>query len=350
MAQDVREDRLTEGELSSAGKHLAKRLLVIDAMNVMHMGTGPVGRQLDCLSILPIVRYFVRRGHAVEIVMPEFCIYKNCFKNSHIWKELAALRLLILVPYMVHDDLVALTVARDSCGSVITQDKFRDHLACFPQLYQVRSRNIVLSFMNNEKATIFFTSAKGDKYYKHYFSCMNYSFGQFYSLPEDDDYDLVKDEKWSKNRRNEVLKYIDKIYGLAEAQYVLARGQRSSNGNSHTKAPKSPFSVDTYKNIVKEGKKTKKSKKQKSTVVQQNLGALLCWRNTAERQELKYQLKKRLNGMCQRCSTSGFMEDNLQISDSTDFLILQETLNNKDLGDGTRTVRYKELFSRYQSS
>lgn len=47
---------------------------------------------------------------------------------------------------------------------------------------------------------------------------------QFYSLPEDDDYDLVKNEVWSEERRKEVLRRIDEIYGLAEAQCIPAEG------------------------------------------------------------------------------------------------------------------------------
>ncbi|EFO19380.1 hypothetical protein LOAG_09114 [Loa loa] len=68
-------------------------------------------KQLDCLSLLPIIRYFVKR-RTLEVVMPEFCIYKSA---------LSALKLLILVPHMVHDGLLALIVTRDACGSVIIQ-------------------------------------------------------------------------------------------------------------------------------------------------------------------------------------------------------------------------------------
>ncbi|MCP9259285.1 hypothetical protein DINM_002242 [Dirofilaria immitis] len=275
-------------------KNAAKRLLIIDAMNVMHMrmktnNNSQSQKQLDCFSILLIMRYFVRRGHAVEVVMPEFCIYKKCFKNFYIWKDLNALKLLILVPYMMHDDLVALTVARDACGSVITQDKFRDHLACFPQLRQVRSRNIKLAFMNDVEKPVFFTNAKGDKYYKGHFMCMNYTFEQFYSLPEDGDYDLVKEEKWSENRRKDVLKCIDKIYGLAEAQYMLAEGWQRARRNCKN----------------------------------ENMKALLCWRNTAEKQELKYQLQERCNGAHQRYINFNFTEDSLPICESSSLRTFQ---------------------------
>lgn len=52
---------------------------------------------------------------------------------------------------------------------------------------------------------------------------------QFYSLPEDDDYDLVKNEKWSEERRKEVLGRLDEIYELAEAQFMLAKGLLQTN-------------------------------------------------------------------------------------------------------------------------
>ncbi|KAM3723764.1 NEDD4-binding protein [Dirofilaria immitis] len=300
-------------------KNAAKRLLIIDAMNVMHMrmktnNNSQSQKQLDCFSILPIMRYFVRRGHAVEVVMPEFCIYKKCFKNFYIWKDLNALKLLILVPYMMHDDLVALTVARDACGSVITQDKFRDHLACFPQLRQVRSRNIKLAFMNDVEKPVFFTNAKGDKYYKGHFMCMNYTFEQFYSLPEDGDYDLVKEEKWSENRRKDVLKCIDKIYGLAEAQYMLAEVEQLPKCNNLVNMSSS---TDIYEKIVKDGKE------QEGIAKNENMKALLCWRNTAEKQELKYQLQERCNGAHQRYINFNFTEDSLPICESSSLRTFQ---------------------------
>nr|CDP99675.1 Bm10793, isoform h [Brugia malayi] len=280
-------------------QHSAKRLLIIDAMNVMHMRTNHAGRtqkQLDCLSLLPVIRYFVRRGHAVEVVMPELCIYKKCYKNFHIWKDLRALKLLILVPHMMHDDLVALTVARDACGSVITKDKFRDHLACFPQLHQVRSRNINLTFISNMKKPMFFTNAEGDKFYAGYFMCVNYAFEQFYSLPEDDDYDLVENEKWSEERRMKVLERIDEIYRLAEAQYKF---------------------VKEYESIK----------------------ALFYWRSTAEKQELEYQLQG-------RCSDAYMQtKNNLHSFDSSVPLFVHENTsdrNSKSNGSKSSSVIIEE--------
>ncbi|OZC11602.1 hypothetical protein X798_01463 [Onchocerca flexuosa] len=313
-------------------ENAAKRLLIIDAMNMMHMrskasSSGRTEKQLDCLSILPIMRYFIRRGHAVEVVMPEFYIYRKCFKNFHIWKflkfsvfwllffkDLNALKLLIVVPYMMHDDLVALTVAKDSCGSVITQDKFRDHLKCFPQLCLVRSRNIILAFMNDEKKLKFFTNAKGDKYYKDYFMCMNYAFEQFYSLPEDDDYDLVKNEEWSEDRKNEVLECIDKIYGLAEAQHIFAEVEQLTRCN--------PFPANIHQKIIRN------DEKQEGIIEDKSVKALLCWRNTAEKQELEYQLQERCNDTCQRCITSSSSEESLTIFDFSNSRVLQESAND----------------------
>ncbi|VDN90132.1 unnamed protein product [Brugia pahangi] len=281
-------------------QHSAKRLLIIDAMNVMHMRTNHAGRtqkQLDCLSLLPVIRYFVRRGHAVEVVMPELCIYKKCYKNFHIWKafigqcsvyeffniqfikDLRALKLLILVPHMMHDDLVALTVARDACGSVITKDKFRDHLACFPQLHQVRSRNINLAFISNMKKPMFFTNAEGDKFYAGYFMCVNYAFEQFYSLPEDDDYDLVENEKWSEERRMKVLERIDEIYRLAEAQYKFVKVERLSKYMLCNKPVKTSFPNGVYDKIVRG--------EEDGTAEYESIKALFYWRNTAEKQELE---------------------------------------------------------------
>ncbi|VBB33526.1 unnamed protein product, partial [Acanthocheilonema viteae] len=256
-------------------QHAAKRLLIIDAMNMMYISSRNK-KQLDFLSLLPIMRYFVRRGHAVEIVMPEFCIYRKCIKNLSIWKDLNALKLLIVVPNMLHDDLVALTVARDACGSVITQDKFRDHMACFPQLHRVRSRNIILAFINGIGKPVFFTNARGDKYYKGRFKCMNYAFEQFYSLPEDDDYDIVKNERWPEERRKEVLECIDRIYGLVEAQCMLSEEKQSSS-----KPVKTSSAIDVYEKIARDDE-------EKDEIAEdESIKALVCWRNTAEKQELK---------------------------------------------------------------
>uniref|UniRef100_A0A8R1Y3S9 RNase NYN domain-containing protein n=1 Tax=Onchocerca volvulus TaxID=6282 RepID=A0A8R1Y3S9_ONCVO len=307
--------------LEKVPENAAKRLLIIDAMNMMHMkrkasNTGRTQKQLDCLSILPIMRYFIRRGHAVEVVVPEFYIYRKCSKDFYIWKDLNALKLLIVVPYMMHDDLVALTVAKDSCGSVITHDKFRDHSKCFPQLRSVCSRNIILAFMNDEKKLKFFTNAKGDKYYKDYFMCMNYASEQFYSLPEDDDYDLVKDEEWSEDRRNEVLECIDKIYGLAEAQYMLAEVEQLTL-----------FPDNIHEEIVRGGEK------QEGITKDESVKALLCWRNTAEKQELEYQLRERYDGACQRCITSSSFEDSLTIFDFSNPRVLQESGNDGNSKD-----------------
>ncbi|VDO26201.1 unnamed protein product [Onchocerca flexuosa] len=265
-------------------ENAAKRLLIIDAMNMMHMRSkASSSGRTDVFWLL-------------------------------FFKDLNALKLLIVVPYMMHDDLVALTVAKDSCGSVITQDKFRDHLKCFPQLCLVRSRNIILAFMNDEKKLKFFTNAKGDKYYKDYFMCMNYAFEQFYSLPEDDDYDLVKNEEWSEDRKNEVLECIDKIYGLAEAQHIFAEVEQLTRCN--------PFPANIHQKIIRN------DEKQEGIIEDKSVKALLCWRNTAEKQELEYQLQERCNDTCQRCITSSSSEESLTIFDFSNSRVLQESAND----------------------
>uniref|UniRef100_A0A0R3RQ29 RNase_Zc3h12a domain-containing protein n=1 Tax=Elaeophora elaphi TaxID=1147741 RepID=A0A0R3RQ29_9BILA len=286
-----------------------KRLLIIDAMNVIHMSANenkkyPDGaqRHLDCLSILPILRYFVRRGHAVEVVVPKICIYKKCFKNAHIWQDLNDLKLLVVVPQMLHDDLVALTVARDACGSVITRDKFRDHLACFPQLHRVRSRNIILAFMNDRERPMFFTDAEGDKYYKRHFICTNYAFEQFYSLPKDYDYDLVKNEQWSEERRKEVLGHIDKICGLAEVQCLLVKEEQLPKCKPCNKPIETSSSIDVHEKIVRG------SEEQDEIPENKSMKALLRWRDTAEKQELRYQLRGQCNTF-KRCITFSFAKD-----------------------------------------
>ncbi|CAG9533243.1 unnamed protein product [Cercopithifilaria johnstoni] len=316
--------------LRKAPQHATKRLLIIDAMNVIYMKTDHSSRMqkpLDCLLVLPIIRYFVRRGHAVEVVVPEFCIYKKCFKNFHIWKDLNTLKLLIAVPHMLHDDLVALTVARDACGSVITQDKFRDHMAYFPQLRRIRSRNIILAFTDDTEEPMFFTNAKGDKYYKGNFKCTNYAFvsEQFYSLPEDDDYYIVKNERWSEERRKEVLGHIDEIYALAEAHYMLNEGKQLSKCNPCNN-PVKTSSIDVYEKIVRDNEQDEIAK-------DESIKTLLCWRNTAQNQELKYQLQGRYNDMYQRCITFNFAYDGIDVFGSSNPLPLEENAIDEDSKD-----------------
>uniref|UniRef100_A0A0R3Q599 RNase_Zc3h12a domain-containing protein n=1 Tax=Brugia timori TaxID=42155 RepID=A0A0R3Q599_9BILA len=301
------------------------------------------------LSLLPVIRYFVRRGHAVEVVMPELCIYKKCYKNFHIWKafigqcsvyeffniqfikDLRALKLLILVPHMMHDDLVALTVARDACGSVITKDKFRDHLACFPQLHQVRSRNINLAFISNMKKPMFFTNAEGDKFYAGYFMCVNYAFEQFYSLPEDDDYDLVENEKWSEERRMKVLERIDEIYRLAEAQYKFVKVERLSKYMLCNKPVKTSFPNGVYDKIVRG--------EEDGIAEYESIKALFYWRSTAEKQELEYQLQG-------RCSDAYMQtKNNLHSFDSSVPLFVHENTsdrNSKSNGSKSSSVIIEE--------
>ncbi|VDM41483.1 unnamed protein product [Toxocara canis] len=212
-----------------AGEDAVKRPIILDAMNVMHEATNAApneGRKIvDCLSILPIMRYFIRRGHAVHVVIPSFCLKRrnsSCFLNNHFIRELKAhVGSVIEVQHRHHDDLIALAIAMETFGSVVSKDKFRDHQFVFRPLSKVCARNIFINYSNDRNN---FAVDDGDKFYPSSFELARFQTDQLYCLSGSEEYELLKEQQLSSDDAAAIVRKLDILMEMAEAHAITLKG------------------------------------------------------------------------------------------------------------------------------
>ncbi|KHN76353.1 hypothetical protein Tcan_09955 [Toxocara canis] len=237
-----------------AGEDAVKRPIILDAMNVMHEATNAApneGRKIvDCLSILPIMRYFIRRGHAVHVVIPSFCLKRrnsSCFLNNHFIRELKAhVGSVIEVQHRHHDDLIALAIAMETFGSVVSKDKFRDHQFVFRPLSKVCARNIFINYSNDRNN---FAVDDGDKFYPSSFELARFQTDQLYCLSGSEEYELLKEQQLSSDDAAAIVRKLDILMEMAEAHAITLKGHTLPSEHPFSSWTCLPQTLDEYERI-----------------------------------------------------------------------------------------------------
>lgn len=246
-ARDLGQERIplpTEGDL--------KRPIIVDALNVMHEGTylgsDEHEKTLDCLTILPVMRYFVRRGHAVQIVIPSFCLddhNSSRFSNNRFLRELEKhVGYVTRVKNKSDDDLIALVIARDTFGSVVSKDKFRDHRSLFPLLSEVSARNIFITYVTGNGSK--YSEYDGDKFYLSPFKVKNLRKDQLYCSCGTTGYAAVKWEQLRDEEVKRIVQKIDVLLAIAEAYDAIYSGGILPKEHMFAKWNCLPRTLDDY--------------------------------------------------------------------------------------------------------
>uniref|UniRef100_A0A915B228 RNase NYN domain-containing protein n=1 Tax=Parascaris univalens TaxID=6257 RepID=A0A915B228_PARUN len=229
-----------------------KRPIIVDALNVMYEGmySGGDGHEktLDCLTILPVMRYFVRRGHTVRIVIPSFCLddhNSGRFSNNRFLRELEKhVGYVTRVMNKSNDDLIALVIARDTFGSVVSKDKFRDHRYLFPLLSEVSARNIFITYFAGDGSK--YLEYDGDKFYLSPFVVQILRKDQLYCSLGTTGYAAVKSEQLRDEEVERIVQKIDVLLAIAEAYDVIYSGGILRKEHMFAKWNRLPRTIDDY--------------------------------------------------------------------------------------------------------
>ncbi|MFH4984754.1 hypothetical protein AB6A40_011463 [Gnathostoma spinigerum] len=103
-----------------------KRSVVVDGQNILHSFThtrSTKGNHLECIDVLPVLRYFLVRKFPVQVVVPRFFLSskRNVVKNSFVMVELLKIGLLLASQYQHSDDLLAVKAAYVSGGAILSK-------------------------------------------------------------------------------------------------------------------------------------------------------------------------------------------------------------------------------------
>ncbi|KAI1727802.1 zc3h12a-like ribonuclease NYN domain-containing protein [Ditylenchus destructor] len=136
-----------DGVLAKHTEMPIKRMAIIDTCNILHECAGcasnltnpdPSERpKPDALGILALAKVFLEEGYDIKMFVPVSYMNPNKVVNVFILEQFHHLGYLTIIDDGSHDDLLILEMAKNVGGFVVSNDKFRDHLAKVESLMNV---------------------------------------------------------------------------------------------------------------------------------------------------------------------------------------------------------------------
>lgn len=243
-------NRITNQIFVKPDEFAVPRLVVIDGCNIAGSSCAQRGRNINCGSLMAMIRFLVVRDFEVVAFMPT--CYNNMFNsnvsNAHVLSKLHELNVVTFTSaraayadrpaFINYDDLYVLELAERHGGCVLSKDRFHDiainrHYSNYRPI--ISGRRIDVIFHSLDSTLVYYGN---DRFFgflpelcvtddvdkklpmKHHLQ------RRLYCLPGDENYNKVvsRRRQWTAVRREKIVRTIDALFDeIALKNGLIAR-------------------------------------------------------------------------------------------------------------------------------